>query len=309
VFKGLLFFGAGAILHGAHTRQLDRLGGLLKHMPIAGALILIGAAAGAGLPGLAAFASEWPLYLAGLSTGSWTGVIVVITLALCGGAALAAYTKFYGTVFLGAARTTASAQAHEPKASMLSPMAILAVLSVLLALALPLTLQVIKPAISQTLGTPTQELAPLISLSPYLLSLSTLALLVFGTLLFLALKSHLKKAPLSRSVTWDCGYADPQASMQYTARSFTRVLGDELTPEPIKPQSDISPAQGLFPTLAKLSVKAGDGVLDRIFVPLANRVAEFFQKLRLFQQGHLAMYLLYILITTAVLLAVALVGG
>ena len=33
LFKGLLFLGAGAVAHAAHTREIDHLGGLLKRMP------------------------------------------------------------------------------------------------------------------------------------------------------------------------------------------------------------------------------------------------------------------------------------
>ena len=36
LFKGLLFLGAGAASHAAGTREIDRLGGLLKRMPLTG---------------------------------------------------------------------------------------------------------------------------------------------------------------------------------------------------------------------------------------------------------------------------------
>jgi formate hydrogenlyase subunit 3/multisubunit Na+/H+ antiporter MnhD subunit len=43
LFKGLLFLGAGAVLHGTKTRDMEELGGLLKRMPWTGPLFLIGA--------------------------------------------------------------------------------------------------------------------------------------------------------------------------------------------------------------------------------------------------------------------------
>jgi len=52
IFKGLLFLGAGAVQHGAHSLELDKLGGLLKRMPWTGTAFLIGAAAIVGLPPL-----------------------------------------------------------------------------------------------------------------------------------------------------------------------------------------------------------------------------------------------------------------
>ena len=42
LFKSLLFLGAGAILHSAHERDLERMGGLMRRMPWTGAFFLIG---------------------------------------------------------------------------------------------------------------------------------------------------------------------------------------------------------------------------------------------------------------------------
>ena len=39
LFKGLLFLGAGAVVHATGTREIDRLGGLLKRMPWTGATV------------------------------------------------------------------------------------------------------------------------------------------------------------------------------------------------------------------------------------------------------------------------------
>ena len=68
VFKSLLFLGAGSVLHATGTREIDRLGGLLKRMPVTGATFLIGAAAISGLPPLNGFVSEFLIYL-GAVTG------------------------------------------------------------------------------------------------------------------------------------------------------------------------------------------------------------------------------------------------
>jgi hydrogenase-4 component B len=42
VFKGLLFMGAGSILYSTHTKNIEKLGGMIKRMPISAILILIG---------------------------------------------------------------------------------------------------------------------------------------------------------------------------------------------------------------------------------------------------------------------------
>ena len=118
LFKSLLFLGAGSVLHATGTGELDRLGGLLKRMPVTGTTFLIGAAAISGLPPLNGFVSEFLIYLgaiAGLGSQphdapAWPlmGVLVVGGLALIGGLAAACFTKAFGIVFLGEPRSERS---------------------------------------------------------------------------------------------------------------------------------------------------------------------------------------------------------
>lgn len=103
LFKGLLFLGAGSVLHGAHTGELDRLGGLAKRMPWTAGAFLVGAAAIAALPPLNGLASEWLLYGALLQAGTslpgaWglAPLAAAAALALAGGLALAAFAKAGG---------------------------------------------------------------------------------------------------------------------------------------------------------------------------------------------------------------------
>ena len=64
LFKPLLFLAAGAVQHGAGTRLLGRLGGLIHRMPVTTAGVLVGAASLAALPPSAGFAGEWTLFQA-----------------------------------------------------------------------------------------------------------------------------------------------------------------------------------------------------------------------------------------------------
>lgn len=59
VITGLLFFLAGAIAHRYHTREMARLGGNLKIMPVLGGILGFTAMASLGLPGLAGFWGEF----------------------------------------------------------------------------------------------------------------------------------------------------------------------------------------------------------------------------------------------------------
>ncbi|RXM22233.1 oxidoreductase, partial [Citrobacter sp. AAK_AS5] len=77
--KGLMFLSAGSVLHGSGTRDMERMGGLMKNMPRTGVLMVVGAVAIAGLPPLNAFVSEWLVYLGlmGGQVGHPGGVNVV----------------------------------------------------------------------------------------------------------------------------------------------------------------------------------------------------------------------------------------
>ena len=63
LFKALLFFGAGSVLHATGTREMSRLGGLWRAMPWTAGLFALGAVAISGLPPLNGFVSEWLVYL------------------------------------------------------------------------------------------------------------------------------------------------------------------------------------------------------------------------------------------------------
>src|SRR3989442_7631403 len=66
VFKGLLFLGAGSILHSTGLRNLNDMGGLVHSMPKTAFYFLIGALAISALPPLNGFVSEWLTFQAAL---------------------------------------------------------------------------------------------------------------------------------------------------------------------------------------------------------------------------------------------------
>jgi len=59
VITGLLFFVAGSMSHRYHTREMARLGGNQKIMPVLGGILAFTAMASLGLPGLAGFWGEF----------------------------------------------------------------------------------------------------------------------------------------------------------------------------------------------------------------------------------------------------------
>ena len=110
-FKGLLFLGAGSVLHATTERNMGKLGGLIHRMPWVAATALVGTLAIAGLPPFNGFVSEWLMLQAYLLTPTLPEPYLNMMLPLGAAAlalavALAAYAmvKFYGVIFLGRSR-------------------------------------------------------------------------------------------------------------------------------------------------------------------------------------------------------------
>ena len=125
LFKSLLFLGAGAVVHATGTRDIERLGGLAKRMPLTWAAFLVGSVAIVGLPPLNGFVSEWVTYQALLAGGMLEGpirlqVLAVAGLALVGALALACFAKVCGIVFLGQPRMPEAWSATEAERGMLA---------------------------------------------------------------------------------------------------------------------------------------------------------------------------------------------
>jgi NADH-quinone oxidoreductase subunit M len=83
LITGLLFFLAGSISHRYHTREMSRLGGNMRLMPVMGGILAFTAMASLGLPGLAGFWGEFMSLigsynpLEGLSLGVFRTAMVV----------------------------------------------------------------------------------------------------------------------------------------------------------------------------------------------------------------------------------------
>jgi hydrogenase-4 component B len=135
LYKTLLFFGVGEVETQTGTRDLDRLGGLSKWMPLTSIGFLVGALSIAGLPPFNGFVSEWLTLQTMLRSAELSSTGAKLVFALCGaGLALTAalavtcFVKVYAMSFLGMRRLNEEQKVSEAKSGALAPMAILAAL-------------------------------------------------------------------------------------------------------------------------------------------------------------------------------------
>lgn len=297
--KGLLFLGAGSLVHGAGTRDVERLGGLLRRMPWTGCLVITGAIAIAALPPLGGFTGEWLLYRAlgqvgvdGASATALPAIAGAAALALVGGLAALCFVRLVGVVLLGSPRSTGAADAHESPAGMVGPMLLLAAACVAAGLLAPLLVRAAQPALLGQLGAGAANQAAAL-LSPLaLVNAALLAALVAAAALVLR-----ATAGARRTETWGCGYAAPTARMQYRASGFSELLVARVMPRWLRSPERVSPPAGAFPAAASFASDTADPLTRGAYEPFLVRWGERFARFRFLQQGNVHVYILYIVAT------------
>jgi len=314
LFKSLLFLATGAVLHATGTRQIDRLGGLMRRMPSTGTAFLLGSAAICSLPPLGGFISELLIYLgafqgllvARTASGAATaGLLVIGSLALTGGLAAACFAKAFGIVFLGEPRSDEAQAAHESGAAMRVPMLGLTAACGLAGILGPLLLTLVAPVVLALLP-PDLAAAASRGLETGRAALigvwaGSMALIALVAGLIWLRSRLLAGREVAKAVTWDCGYAAPKARMQYTGSSFAQPLVD-LFRVVLGTKDRIDAPQDLFARHAALHTETPDLFRDRICVPVFAAFYRVALRLHGLQQGRIQLYVLYIAMVLIVLL-------
>jgi hydrogenase-4 component B len=159
LYKALLFFGVGAVETQTGTRDMDRLGGLIKWMPLTALGFLAGTLSIAALPPFNGFVSEWLTLQVLLRSAELSSIGAKIVFALCGaGLALTAalavtcFVKVFAMSFLGMRRLEAEQQVTEAAPTALASMAILAVLCLAFGVLPTYVIPMLDPASTQLSG-------------------------------------------------------------------------------------------------------------------------------------------------------------
>ncbi|MBI3464619.1 MAG: hydrogenase [Planctomycetes bacterium] len=308
LFKSLLFLCAGSVLHAAHTREIDHLGGLAKAMPRTALCFAVGAVAICGLPPLNGFISELFIYLGLFRTlglggnPSNSAVIAAPFLAVIGALALACFVKAYGAVFLGEPRSEHARHVHESPASMTGPMFLLVSCCFTIGLVPVVVAPVLEGAIASFTSEPAAANLRLVELSP-LVPLSVIGLGLLVVILVCGMVLTRQRTSENQSVlTWDCGYAAPSPTMQYTSSSFAQMLV-ALFGWVLRPKTHVQRPDDLFARKGEFHSQVDDTVLDGAILPTFRGGTTLFGWLRVLQQGSIQLYLLYIFVTLVVLLS------
>jgi hydrogenase-4 component B len=316
IFKGLLFLGAGSVVHATHTRNMEEMGGMMKLMPYTGLFFLIGSVSICGLPPFNGFVSEWLTYqslLLGFQSPSIVSKIISplggAALALTGALAAACFVKAFGIPFLGMFRGHQSGEIKEATLSMTAGMGFLAILCLVFGIAPGSVLKMIVPVAFQLTGSQGMTSGngvlhireTMATLSPVALSL-TLVVMALATAIFVLMVGGKGKAVYRGS--WDCGITDLTPRMQYTATAFTKPIR-LIFKRIYLPKREITVSYILKPFFVK-SLRYSSEITPffekYLYGPLIFAIKKVAAEVRLLQSGSLHLYLGYILITLILLL-------
>jgi hydrogenase-4 component B len=322
-FKGLLFLGAGSVLHATHTRNIEELGGLIRKMPWTAFFFLIGAAAISALPPLNGFVSEWLTFqalLLGFHAADLTVKIIVpltvALLALTGALAAACFVKAFGITFLGIPRSNHAGDAAESSPTMIAAMGLLALLCVVFGVAPGLVVSAFDPLVSAMTGAEFTGQVALnggmllipentsTSISPSVLLVLLLAALLLPVGIGFVVGGRLRKRV---TMTWACGLEEIEPRMQYTATGFSKPLRlifsniFRATHE-IEISEDSSP---YFHPRVRYELKTESVFLKYFYEPAFSLILKSARLVRRIQTGHIQSYLAYMFIILVLLLLFA----
>ncbi|PIQ65113.1 MAG: hydrogenase 4 subunit B [Zetaproteobacteria bacterium CG11_big_fil_rev_8_21_14_0_20_59_439] len=321
LFKGLLFMGAGAVLHSTGSRDMESMGGLIHRMPWTAVFFLAACLSISGLPPFNGFVSEWLIFQSALMAPQLGGALLTAMvpfsaamLALAGALAAACFVKVFGIVFLGHARSDAAANAHETDGWMKLGMAIPAVLCLALGL-LPVLFIPLMDAVPLALLDVSLTgavhahgwlwLTPVdVSHASYSAPAVLAGMLCLGGIAFVFL--HPRGYNIRRSVLWSCGNPHTHARMQYSSTSFSQPLRQIFSG--IYQADEIVHIERHGHKLLAAKVQhvlhVHDLVVQKLYQPLANSVLSLARRLDRQHQTGIHTYLAYTFATILFLLAV-----
>lgn len=296
-YKCLLFMGAGSIVWATGKSDLNRMGGLLRTMPITGWTFLIGSLAICAIPPFSGFVSEFVIFSGmfdAVSTGTEpvVGIVGIMALALISGLAILTFSKAFGITFAGQARSCSVRDAREVNT--------------------PMIIALVVPLVSILFG---GMLFPYIILTPesaifeQILSIYVVMGAVIGVICALwAIRWFLQRGRrIEQAPTWGCAFTSVDKKMQYTSSSFSRELNDvaaaKLVDDPNRMSIDVFPGPRSFAT--KHSDRA-----NRVVTSTSQRfLHRWTARLALFQTGKTNHYILHALLFLVLILILSMTNA
>lgn len=204
IFKASLFMAAGIIDHETGTRDIRRLSGLARYMPITATLAMVAAAAMAGVPLLNGFLSKEMFFAEALAdhVGTTLDNALPYIATLAGAFAVAYSLRFICDVFFGPPPEDLPRTPHEPPHWMRFPVELLVLTCLVVGIAPTYTVgPILAVSARAVVG---------VELPPYSLAiwhgfslplLMSIVALIAGTTLYVLLRGYLARSPQGPPLT------------------------------------------------------------------------------------------------------------
>lgn len=320
IFKSLLFLCAGSVYKATGTRNMEKLGGLVKAMPWTAASFLIGTMAISAIIPLNGFVSEWltlqAFFMGAISSPAGYKIFMSICaaiLALTGGLAAACFVKAFGITFLAMPRSKKCESAKESPITMKIALLSLSLLTVIFGLGAAFILKLLVKVSGSVIGIGTDSfnftlnnfiLAPQQINGAYL-STPLLAFVLIAVISFIAIASYavLGRRKVAVNNTWDCGYYNLSPRTEYTATAFSKPFRIAFNFF-LLPYTKTEKIRESFYHVKSFKYEVFTTPIFKryIYEPMLKLVFGMAHSMRKIQAGSIHLYIAYILMTVFALM-------
>lgn len=317
LFKSLLFFGAGAVLSKTHTKNMDRLGGIIRKMPWTACFTLMGALSISAMPPFNGFIGEWMLFQSAFALAMsvhspWMGIYAVLlvgSLTMTGALVAMAFVRSFGSTFLALPRSEYVESANEVGMLMRIGMAGLA--------GLCLFIGIFPARWVSMLGNSIREITGMsLKMNPFQFGMNDIARADGRLLLIPVLMTSIlaliflwgilrlvgRRTSAVRMETWACG-GTLTPLMTYTASGYSKPV--RVTFQQIfRPSRTLQRTEGseYFPSKFVYFSKVTSFAETYLYHPIIQTVLSMARLVRAIQNGQVQSYLAYLFVTLIVLL-------
>lgn len=315
VFKGTLFLCAGSIYSATGTRDIEKMGGLIKRMPQTALAFLVASMSISALPPLSGFVSEWLTFQA-LFAGAKDAALgqklflacSMGCLALTSGLAAACFVKAFGVAFLGMPRSRRTQEAVDVPLSMKASVLFLSAVTIGLGLCAGPVWKMLHGLASGFLNGPTVSYAAspgAVHLPSVGVTLNTplaALLLLLGVVtirLFIVLGSRPRRVA---GPTWGCGYYQLDTRTEYSATAFSKPFRIAFSFF-LRPTHRSEKIRESFYHVKHFTYETQTtSVFKRyLYQPLLRGIFDLARRMKVFQMGSIHWYLAYIFVTLVAL--------
>lgn len=322
LIKSGLFLGAGTIQFSTHTKDIEKLGGLIKKLPsIAFVMICLSLSITSIIP-FNGFIGEWLLlqsiFTSILPHSSLVNILFILSIAiigLSGALAIGCFVKFIGISFLGLPRSKESESVIDVPITMKLSLFFITISCFLIGI-FP-KFAILLPSIVSDNITNTKSFLqnnffltiqnPNLSVGKNSIGIFSLLIIIFILIIFILILARIVggKYIERKYGTWDCGFEALNSRMQYSASGFSkpiRIVFKIL----YRPRREFQIQSGdtpYYPKSVKYNISTISIFENYIYVPLIKKITLFSSKIKYkIQTGNIHSYLIYIFITILILL-------